>query len=379
MDFELDDDQIALQDAARQLLDAQASSAHVRTVVDAGGGYDVRLWGAMVEQGWPGIASAEDLGGAGLGLVEAAVVVEQVGAHVAPAPILGQLVAIAALARARSEGDLVEASAPWIDGWIERLVGGVSIATVASRPIDVARVGASVAADAVGELVVSGVTEPAVFAPSADLAIVIGRDSTGTLGLYGVALDSATRPAREPAMDLTREVGWLRFAQTSAIRLGGADAADAFIDVAATLLSAELLGASARALDLTVAYAKDREQFGRPIGSFQAVKHRCADMLVDVEGMRSSVYYAAWCVAAGDPDAAIAASSAKTWCSDASARVMASALQVHGGIGFTWDCDVHLFLKRAQLDQHSFGDAVFHRERLARLLRHRIERGERVI
>jgi alkylation response protein AidB-like acyl-CoA dehydrogenase len=128
-------------------------------------------------------------------------------------------------------------------------------------------------------------------------------------------------------------------------------------------------------MELSVEYAKERVQFGRPIGSFQAIKHRCADMLVDVEGMRSSVYWAAWCIGARHDDASVAASTAKVWCSDASRRVMASALQVHGGIGFTWEHDVHLFLKRAQLDQVSFGDAGFHRDRLVDLLRARVEAG----
>jgi alkylation response protein AidB-like acyl-CoA dehydrogenase len=130
---------------------------------------------------------------------------------------------------------------------------------------------------------------------------------------------------------------------------------------------------------MAVEHAKQREQFGQPIGSFQAVKHRCADMLVDVEGMRSSVYYAAWSIGAGHPDASIAASTAKVWCSDAAKRVMASGLQVHGGIGFTWEHDLHLYLKRSQLDQVSFGDASFHRDRLARLLRGRVEAGESVV
>ena len=121
-------------------------------------------------------------------------------------------------------------------------------------------------------------------------------------------------------------------------------------------------------LDMAVEYAKDRVQFGRPIGSFQAVKHRCADMLVDVEGMRSTVYWAAWCIGAGDADASVAASTAKIWCCDASNGVMASALQVHGGIGFTWEHDLHFFLKRAQLDQLAFGDATHHRERVAQLV-----------
>ena len=120
-------------------------------------------------------------------------------------------------------------------------------------------------------------------------------------------------------------------------------------------------------------------QFGRPIGSFQAVKHRCADMLVDVEGMRSAAWWAAWCVSTDDHESAVAASVAKAWCSDAADRVLGSTLQVHGGIGFTWECDVHLYLKRVQLDRVSFGTAAFHRDRLAALLRARVDAGLSVI
>ena len=120
-------------------------------------------------------------------------------------------------------------------------------------------------------------------------------------------------------------------------------------------------------------------QFGKPIGSFQAVKHRCADMLVDLEGMRSTVYHAAWSIAADHPEASVAASTAKTWCADAGRRIMASGLQVHGGIGFTWEHDLHFFLKRAQLDQVTFGDAVAHRRRLAELLRQRVLAGEPIV
>jgi alkylation response protein AidB-like acyl-CoA dehydrogenase len=180
-------------------------------------------------------------------------------------------------------------------------------------------------------------------------------------------------------MDRTRELGWLRFDATPAEALGGADRIAALVDRGATATAAEMLGGAAHVLDLAVEYAKDRVQFGHPIGSFQAVKHRCADMLVDVEGMRSAAYWAAWCLTAGDADTSIAASTAKVWASDASRRVMASALQVHGGIGFTWEHDLHLFLKRAQLDQLGFGDASYHRERLAALLRPRVEAGESVI
>ena len=133
-------------------------------------------------------------------------------------------------------------------------------------------------------------------------------------------MELAERPRRQPAMDLTRELGWLAFDPARARRLGGADARDRLLDRGATFTAADLLGSASRALDLAVEHAKDRVQFGRPIGSFQAVKHRCADMLVDVEGMRSTVYWAAWCIGAGDDEAHVAASTAKTWCSDASKR-----------------------------------------------------------
>jgi alkylation response protein AidB-like acyl-CoA dehydrogenase len=176
-------------------------------------------------------------------------------------------------------------------------------------------------------------------------------------------------------MDRTRRLGWLDLTRRPALRLGGPELFGWLVDRGAAAVSAEMLGAAERVLEMTVQYAKDRVQFGRPIGSFQAVKHRCADMLVDVEGMRSATYYAAWCVGAGDQDAAAAASAAKLWCSDASRRVMASGLQVHGGIGFTWEHDMHLFLKRAQLDQLCFGDATWHRDRLAALLRSRLAQG----
>ncbi len=195
-------------------------------------------------------------------------------------------------------------------------------------------------------------------------------------GVYGVDLRRAGRPEPLPAMDRTRELGVLAFDGTPARFLGGDEAAALVLDRAATLASAEMLGAADHVLAMTVQYAKDRVQFGKPIGSFQAVKHMLADALVDVEGMRSTSYYAAWCAAAGDPERSLAASMAKAWCSDASRRVMAAGLQVHGGIGFTWEHDMHLYLKRAQLDQVSYGDAAAHRDRIAALLRQRLETGQ---
>jgi alkylation response protein AidB-like acyl-CoA dehydrogenase len=147
------------------------------------------------------------------------------------------------------------------------------------------------------------------------------------------------------------------------------------LDRGAVFHSVEMLGAAEAVMGLAVDYAGQREQFGQPIGAFQAVKHRCADMLVDVEGMRSTAYHAAWSIGAGESDATVAAAVAKIWCSDAGLRVAESALQVHGGVGFTWDSDVHLYLKRIQLDQVSFGDAEHHRIRLGEILRQRVDEG----
>jgi alkylation response protein AidB-like acyl-CoA dehydrogenase len=337
MDFDLSDDQVALRDGARELLDGLASPARVRAHTERADAYDAELWSAMADQGWLGIELDESLGGVGLGAVEVAVLCDELGRHAAPAPFVATVLAIDAFAAA---GDRA---------WVERLASGAALACVAWDP-----------------------SAPVPYAPSADVAVVLTADAV-------YATELTARPPREPAMDLTRELGWLAFDPSAARRLGGADARARLLDRGAVFTAADLLGSSSRALDLAVEHAKERVQFGRPIGSFQAVKHRCADMLVDVEGMRSTVYWAAWCIGAGDAEASVAASTAKTWCSDASKRVMSSALQVHGGIGFTWEHDLHFFMKRAQLDQLAFGDASFHRARITELLRPRVEAGESVV
>jgi alkylation response protein AidB-like acyl-CoA dehydrogenase len=340
VDFELSEEQEALRAAATDLLDDRAGPAQVRAIVDAADagaatGFDAELWKAMLDQGWTALLVPEAEGGVGLGWVEAAVLLEAVGAHVAPAPILQQLVA----------ADCLGGTA-----WRDALVDGSSIACVAA----------------------SGRREVVPYASSAEVAVCVRGDEL-------VAVDLRDeRPAAEPAMDLTREVGWFEPTGDAEV-LGGPDVVARFVDRGATAYAAELLGIGQHLLDESVEYAKERVQFDKPIGSFQAVKHRLADMLVDVEGMRSVVYYAAWCLSADHPDASVAASTAKVWCSDAAMRVATSALQVHGGIGFTWEHDVHLYLKRAQLDELAFGDAVVHRARLSGMLRQKVEAGESVL
>jgi alkylation response protein AidB-like acyl-CoA dehydrogenase len=382
VDFDLSSDQQALRDAAAKLLERMAGHDALRarvgtgtvvgtlpgagdapaTAADAPRGYDADVWSAMADQGWLAIEVPEDEGGLGLGLVEVAVLCEQIGRHLAAAPFLPSVLALGAL------GGPEVASDPAIKEWRKAMSQGAAVGCV---PLAASAGGIAVAGPAgPGDVRLTGETAPCVFAPSADVAVVLTTD-----GVYGVDLRTEGRPEALPAMDRTRELGVLAFDGTPASWLGGADAAELLLDRAAALASAEMLGAADRVLSLSVDYAKDRVQFGKPIGSFQAVKHMLADALVDVEGMRSTVYYAAWCAAEGDGDRSLASSMAKAWCSDASRRVMATGLQVHGGIGFTWEHDMHLYVKRAQLDQVSFGDAGFHRDRIAAMLRARLDDG----
>jgi acyl-CoA dehydrogenase len=365
MDFDLSDDQIALRDTAREMLDDLAASGRVRSFTETDEPFDRELWGALVEQGWLLVDADELDGGLGLGIVEVAVLLEQLGAHAAPVPYLSTVLVARAHERAGVAGG--------------RFRAGADIGCVAwSRRADA--VNAEPHDDG---WILHGRTDPVPYAPVADCAVVVARMPDGDAGLFSVELGAGDRgsgrPAREPAMDVTRPLGWLRCAATPAQFLGDRAALDTLVDEGATFVAAEMLGGAQAVLDMAVAYAKERVQFGRPIGSFQAVKHRCADMLVDVEGMRSSVYWAAWAIGAGDPDASEAAATAKIWGSDASRRVMASGLQVHGGIGFTWEHDLHFFLKRAQLDQVTFGDADHHRSRLAARLRERVAAGGSVV
>jgi alkylation response protein AidB-like acyl-CoA dehydrogenase len=362
MDFDLSDDQAALRDGARALLDGVSPPEAVRVVVEAGGGRSDRIWAAMVEQGWLGVAVPEAHGGLGFGTVELAVLLEEVGRHATPVPFASTVLAIDALDAAGRLDD------------VERLVSGDVTGAVAwsARPDAVAAV------ESGGGWVLSGRADPTIYAPSAAVLLVVAEAPDGP-ALFRVDLAVVGPPAAEPAIDRSRELGWVTFADTPAERIGDADAVVSLLDRGALFASAEMLGGAGRVLDLTVEYAKDRVQFGRAIGSFQAIKHKCADMLVDVEGMRSTVYWAAWCIGAGDPEASVAASTAKVWTADASKRVMANGLQIHGGIGFTWEHDLHLFLKRAQLDQLTFGDATYHRIRLAALLRPRVAAGTGVI
>ena len=396
MDFDLSSDQLALRDGAAMLLERHAGRDVLRQRVGSGTvvgtlpgtgsaseespgvhngtpdigaahGFDRDLWAAMADQGWLALEVPEEHGGLGLSLVEVAVLCEQIGRVLAPAPYLSSILVLGALWEATTSGENDPTGR--IEQWREALATGDLVGAVCwlDRRDQITIDGSG------SEATLTGRCGPVMWAPSADVVVVVTPD-----GIYACRGSDAGLSPAQSAMDRTRELGYFDFVATPALRLGGEEASQRLLNRAAAGLSAEMLGGADQVLAMTVDYAKDRVQFGKPIGSFQAIKHKLADALVDVEGMRSTAYYAAWCAAVDDPEASLAASMAKSWCSDASRRVMAAGLQVHGGIGFTWEHDMHLFLKRSQLDQVSFGSAPWHRDRIAALLAQRLADGERV-
>jgi alkylation response protein AidB-like acyl-CoA dehydrogenase len=331
MNFDLTDDQRSIQRTARDFLAARYKPEEIRRLAyETDRGFTDEGWAAICELGWPALLVAEEHGGLGLGVVELAVVQEELGGALAPSPFLSTVAAAALIADAGSD----EQRARWLPG----LAAGEARGTVASL-----RDGDGWAA-----------------VPDADGAdVVVVRDGDGW------ALAESATAAPVEALDSTRRL-WSVTADGALDPLPGDGARAA--DVIAVALGAESVGVAQRTLEMAVAYAKEREQFGRPIGAYQAVSHACAQMLLEVEGARSMVLYAAWALDHEPESAPLAASMAKAYASDAGWRVPASALQVHGGIGFTWEHDLHLWLKRGKANAYLWGDAREHRARVADLI-----------
>ena len=343
-----------LRRAVRQFCAERLDEAIVRRLMQTEDGYDRGLWARLGgELGVLGLAVPEGLGGAGGGLVDQAVVAEEFGAALVPGPVLGS-VGLAIPALVALGGDELLGS----------LVEGERTAALAVPPTAPDLTEPVVTAD---RDALTGVVDQVVDG-AADVLLVPARDGDG------IALYATEGGERSPlsTLDLTRRQAAVRFDGTPARRVAaGADAergVTVALRTAAVLLAAEQVGGAQRMLDMTVAYAGSRLQFGRPIGSFQAVKHRCADMLVLVEHARSAAYHAAWALQDGTDDADTAVSIAQATCSDAYQRVVADAIQLHGGIGFTWEHPAHLYFKRATTDAALLGSAAAHRERIARLV-----------
>jgi alkylation response protein AidB-like acyl-CoA dehydrogenase len=331
MDFGFTDDQREIQRTARDLLSERAGPERVRVHAEAGS-MDRELWRELSDLGWPGIALPEDHGGQGLGRIELSILCEELGRALAPVPFLPSVLAATLIEHAGSPEQR--------DRWLPGLASG-EIKGALGTSLD-------------------GSAELVIGAGDADVIVLVEDD--GGRVLSPEQADVAPMASIDPTRSAARVSG----AEEAGEPLTGDVSAG--IDRALVAVSSELVGVCDRALEMTVAYVKERKQFGVPVGSFQAVSHRCAQMLLETEKARSTAANAAW-AADADPGAlAEAAAMAKAAASDAGRDVSASAIQAHGGIGFTWEADVHWLYKRAHMDAALLGGAKHHRARLAAIL-----------
>jgi len=364
--FGFSQEQDELRRTVRAFLDQKSPETEVRRLMETDEGYDPAVWRQMGEQlGLQGLAIPEELGGSGYSFRELAIVLEEMGRVLLAAPFFSSAV-LAASALLHSGDDAAQKEL------LPAVASGATIATVAvaedSGRWDVDSVELAARRDGDG-FALSGTKSFVVDGLIADLILVVARTAQGP-SLFSV--DGASPGLARTslfAMDQTRKLARLEFSDTPARLVGAGGAAAPMLErtlqLAAVGLAHEQLGGAQRCLEMATQYAKDRIQFGRPIGSFQAVKHKCADMLVAVELARSAAYYAAWCAATLDGDLPVAAAMAKSYCSEAYFSVAAENIQVHGGIGFTWEHPAHLYFKRAKSSELLFGDPLHHRRVLA--------------
>ncbi len=377
MDIGFTEEQELLRDTARKFLDSACTTKFVREMMATEAAITDEFWTRLAEQGWLGITYPEEDGGSGLGLVDLVVLMEEIGRAVMPGPFPATvLLGGAAIAEAGSPAQRQE--------FLPRIAAGEAKATLALTEPNARWDAAGItltAGEARGGFTLSGTK---LFVPDAHLAdvlVVAARTSDGSTMEDGVSLFLVPKGTAGvavrllPSVDETRKLCEVRLdnaAVPATALLGelhqGWPALSRVIDRAAVALSAEMCGAAQRVLDMTVDYAKLRTAFGKPIGSYQGVKHKCADMLIEIENAKSLTYYAAWAFDEGEADAAMAVSMAKAAASDAGRKVCAAGIQLHGGIGMTWEHDLQLYLKRAKASEIAFGDATWHRERIARLL-----------
>jgi alkylation response protein AidB-like acyl-CoA dehydrogenase len=355
MNFEFTDDQRAIKRTANEFLAARYKLETVRELAGSERGFTDQQWREIADLGWPGVIVPEADGGLGLGAVELVVIQEEMGYALAPSPLLSSVSAALLLVAAGTD----EQRARWLPGLSDgSLRGTVAIWDEhAGWAPDHSEV-----EPADGALSAVKIAVP--DAASADLLIIAGADGHH----YAVEAGDGVRVTPEQSLDPTRKLYRVELdgAPAEPLRVEPDAVAHAYATII-TALAAENVGVAQRAMEMAVAYASDRKQFERPIGSFQAVSHRCAQMLLEVEGARSLSYWAGWALDHEPSTAPRAASMAKAYASDAGFRVCASSIQVHGGIGFTWEHDLHFFLKRAKANAHAFGDARWHRDRVADL------------
>lgn len=369
----------SLRDACRSFLESEAPLAKVRKTFEDGPATDPGLWKEMAGLGWSGALVPEELGGSGLDLESAAVLLEEIGRQLTPCPLASSAVlatsAVRAAGSAKQQQEILPALAAG------EVIGTVALCGSAGR---YEGAGVEVSAVQAGERVRLGGV--AAFVPDghvADFFVVTAREADGSLSLYVVDAHAEGLRIEPLAMvDLTRVLVRLELRDVEVAadaRLGepgsGERLTDLLVSLGALCVSADSSGGAARMLEVSVEFAKNRVQFGRPIGSFQAIKHRLADLYVLVEASAAATRRAARELAL-DVGAASTASLAKAYTADAYATVAGDSIRVHGAVGLTWEYDQHLYLKRAKLNQQLFGDSAWHRDRLlSRVLAERARRG----
>jgi alkylation response protein AidB-like acyl-CoA dehydrogenase len=364
MNFDLTDEQRMLQQAAKEMLAARFTPTRIRELGESDTGLSEEIWRETTELNWPGLIVSEEHGGQALGTVELAVLMEQLGYALAPGPFFSNTLAALALEAAGTPAQRERYLAP--------LAVGEKRGTLALWDRDAGRTPDDITLDpqrsgdgwvldgeklfvldaAIADFIVVGATEGRRF--------VVDRDAEGVTVVQTPTIDS-TRKQYAVKLD------GVRVDDDAALDTEG-EALGLARERAYVALAAELVGVAQRAMEMAVQYAKERKQFGRPIGAYQAVSHQCAQMLLETEGARSATYYGAWAADNEPETAGLAASIAKAYASDAAWRVTAASLQVHGGIGFTWEHDLPLYLKRARCGAAYFGDSSWHRARVAELV-----------
>jgi len=355
MDFDFSPDQYTLRDEARRFLEAQCPTGHVREFIDDPAGWSSTLWKQMADLGWMGLPFPEELGGLGQSFLDLVLLLGELGRAVAPVPFLSSVAQAGQVL-------LRHGSAAQRERWLPGIASGEKVATLAIAEAAGSYDDAGVSAVVSGGRL-SGEKRYVLDAPIADLFVVAARDGSD---VRWFVVEEGADVVTQRSYDLTRPIGSVSFDGAAAEPLE-APGLEPGLGIATAALTAEMVGTASKILDLSVSYAKEREQFGRPIGSFQAIKHKCAEMLTDLESSRSAAFYACWAVATDAEDAPLAVAVAKSYCSDALARLGGEGVQVHGGIAFTWEHDMHLFLKRIKTAEALFGDAAEHRERIAQL------------
>jgi len=368
MNFGLTDEQQILRNVARRFVEEQAPIATVRDIMESPDAFDEKLWTAMAQLGWPGLIIGEDHGGAGLGWVDLAVLLEDTGRGLLPSPLISTSLAATAISEFGSDDQKQR--------YLPALAEGASIGTIAV--LEDSDLPAADGVQLAGTKDGDGyrLTGAKRFVHDAGIAtlFVVAFRAEGDIAFAIVQRDAEGVTAESHmTMDQTKRMGDLTLDNVAVSKADvlpakdGAAALARLLDLAAVAVTAESIGAMDRAVEITTEYAKDRTQFGAPIGKYQGVKHPLAEMYVDVETSKSLLYYAAWCVDE-EPDALpLAAARAKAYASEAFMRIGVDGVGLHGAIGFTWEYDIQLYLKRSKWALPAFGDADFHYDRVAAL------------